>query len=374
MTLVGEAEALEAVVAPLQARGVFVRFLRVKVPYHSHYMDPLRTELEQSLEGIIPRAATLPLYSTVTGALVDGRDLDAGYWWRNVREPVYFAAAAGAMIEDGYTTFLELSPHPVLSASIGECLALKDRPGLAVPSLRRQEEERALMLGALGALYGAGYTPRWEDVFGEGGHLVPLPTYPWQRERHWAETAEARQDRLGQGAHPLLGRPVAGAHPAWQHDLSRRRLPYLEDHRLRQAPLLPGAAYVEMALAAAGQTWGQGALELEEVAFKKALFLPPPEVAGATAVQTTLDPETGRLRVYSREGTRAAAPGLIAPAGPAPGRCTPRPPCARARTARARPRRPCPPCASAAGSPSPRRTPTPPSPAWASTTAPPSRA
>ncbi|HEX2324051.1 MAG TPA: type I polyketide synthase, partial [Chloroflexota bacterium] len=231
VTLVGEAEALEAVVAPLQARGVFVRFLRVKVPYHSHYMDPLRTELEQSLEGIIPRAASLPLYSTVTGALVDGRDLDAAYWWRNVREPVYFAAAAGAMIEDGYTTFLELSPHPVLSASIGECLALKDRPGLAVPSLRRQEEERALMLGALGALYGAGYTPRWEDIFGEGGQLVPLPTYPWQRERHWAETAEAQQDRLGQGTHPLLGRPVAGAHPAWQQDLSRRRLPYLEDHR-----------------------------------------------------------------------------------------------------------------------------------------------
>ena len=132
---------------------------------------------------------------------------------------------------------------------------------------------------------------------------MPLPTYPWQRERHWAETAEAQQDRLGQ-------EPI----PSWA---ARRRGPprlaapqpapaaYLEDHRLRQAPLLPGAAYVEMALAAAGQTWGQGALELEGMAFKKALFLPSSEVAGATAVQTTLDPETGRLRVYSREGTRA---------------------------------------------------------------------
>jgi acyl transferase domain-containing protein len=81
-----------------------VRFLRVKVPYHSHYMDPLRTELEQSLRDITPRPAALPLYSTVTGALGDGRALDAAYWWRNVREPVYFAAATGAMIEDGYTT------------------------------------------------------------------------------------------------------------------------------------------------------------------------------------------------------------------------------------------------------------------------------
>jgi acyl transferase domain-containing protein len=298
VTLAGEGSALEAVVQPLQARGVFVRFLRVKVPYHSHYMEPLRAELSQVLAGLAPQVAAVPLYSTVTGTRIAGPELDADYWWRNVREPVRFAATTGAMIDDGYTTFLELSPHPVLAASIGECLAQRSRQGTVVTTLRRQEGERARLLGALGALYVGGYEPSWEGLYPTAGRIVPLPPYPWQRERHWIETASAQDDRLGRQDHPLLGRRAPGASPTWQLELNRRRLPYLDDHRLRQAALLPGAAYVEMGLAAARQSWGDGTYDLEGVDFKKALFL---AAGGAKTVQTTLDPDSAQLRVYSRE-------------------------------------------------------------------------
>ena len=100
--------------ANLETFQVFHRFLAGKVPYHSHFMDPLREELLASLADLHPHSASLPLYSTVTGTRIDGRGVDASYWWQNVRATVLFASALGQMIQDGYTVFLELSPHPVL--------------------------------------------------------------------------------------------------------------------------------------------------------------------------------------------------------------------------------------------------------------------
>lgn len=159
VTLVGDPDALTEVIAPLQARGVFCRYLQVKVPYHSHYMEPLRAELLDSLQELELRPTAIPLYSTVTGKLISGHDLDAAYWWRNVREPVYFAAAAHQLIQDGYDLFLEVGPHPVLSSSITECVALLGRQGVSLPSLRRGAAERAVLLDSAGALH-AGFEAR----------------------------------------------------------------------------------------------------------------------------------------------------------------------------------------------------------------------
>lgn len=303
VTLGGDPDALDAIVAPLQAQQIFCRYLRVEVPYHSHYMDPLRDELLAALDDLDPQPATIPLYSTVTGAIADGRELDATYWWNNIRHSVYFAAAVESIVADGYDTFLELSPHPVLAGPISECLIHLNRSGTVLPSIRRNEAERSIMLGSLGTLYTLGRPIQWQTLYGSTGRLIKLPAYPWQRERYWSESEESRDLRLGRQDHPLLGRPLQVPQPTWELEINRRCLSYLDDHRIQGATVYPGAAYIEMGLAAAGQIFGAGSYAVEELAFRKALFLPDHT---SPKLQLSLNPDTAAFAIYSR--TQAASP------------------------------------------------------------------
>ncbi|SEM89772.1 type I polyketide synthase [Lihuaxuella thermophila] len=298
VTLVGDPAALEKVLLPLQEKGVFTRYLHGKVPYHSHYMDPLREELLDVLQDINPRQASIPLYSTAFGKLSDGREWNAEYWWKNVREPVYFSSAIEALIEANTHTFLELSPHPVLTSSIKECLAQKEAEGTVVHSLRRKEPERAEILGSLGALYTLGFAVDWNAFYPEGGQVVKLPSYPWQRVRHWQESEASEQDRLGTGQHPLLGRRLRSPYPTWEVQMDKWHRRYLDDHRIQGEVVYPGAAYVEMGLAAAREAFGDrtSSLYVEDIEFHKALFLNEEKVP---KMQVLLDPNDGSFRIYS---------------------------------------------------------------------------
>ena len=297
VTLVGDSQALEEVKQHLDQQEVFCRYLRGQVPYHSHYMNPLREELLDVLDGLAPRVPELALYSTVTGKLVNSSLHDANYWWHNVRDTVLFAEATDQLIQDGYTTFLEIAPHPVLTSSVSECLAKRGREGMVIPSLRRAEEDRAMLLGSLGALYSSGKHVNWATVSAGSNQFIHLPTYPWQRQRYWAESEESRQERVGQPDHPLLGFRMAAPRPTWKLDLNTNILPYLNDHQIQGVMVLPGAAYVEMALAAATQVFGKGVYALENIEFHKALFLSHSE----PLLYMTLDPQDGTFEVYSEE-------------------------------------------------------------------------
>src|SRR5262249_30061904 len=122
ITLSGDSETLAAIARSLEERNSFSRFLEVNIPYHSPYMDPLEIELRESLSGLGTQISSVPLYSTVSGTTAEGRELDASYWWANIRKPVHFGSAIGQMIADGLETFLEIGPHPVLAHSIHEGL------------------------------------------------------------------------------------------------------------------------------------------------------------------------------------------------------------------------------------------------------------
>jgi acyl transferase domain-containing protein/acyl carrier protein len=300
VSLAGDPEALATVVETLRDRGVFCRFLRVDVPFHSHYMDPLRDDLLAALDNLAAGPAKLPLYSTVTAGRVDGPELGAAYWWRNVREPVFFAAAIERMSADGCDVFLEIGAHPVLSASIGECLRHCGREGAVLATLRRQSEERAALLGALGGLYALGLPVELRELFPPRWTPAELPLYPWQRERYWDESPESVRERFGAAPHPLLGRRLTAAHPTWQAKLDSRSAPYLVDHRIHGRVLYPGAAYVEMGFAALRAAVGEAAaIELAEIRFHRSLFLT--EGAFAT-LQTVVDPGELRFETWNRTG------------------------------------------------------------------------
>jgi acyl transferase domain-containing protein/thioesterase domain-containing protein/acyl carrier protein len=299
VTLSGDAAALEAIAAALKQRSIFCRFLRVNYAFHSQQMELVRDELLRALGRVEAQPASLCLISTVTGAAATAADYDADYWWRNVRLPVRFATAIDAFIERGRRLFLELSPHPVLGGSILECLKHRSVSGTVLASLRRNENERATMLGALGALHVLGCPVNWRGVY-PAATTVRLPAYAWSLERYWHETEQCRMARLSPVAHPLLKRRLPAAEPAWETAIDTESLPYLQDHQVQGRPVFPAAGYVEMALGAARALFGTGPSVIEDVDFQKAFFLPAGEETSRT--QFSYRPQDASFTISSSAG------------------------------------------------------------------------
>jgi surfactin synthase thioesterase subunit/acyl carrier protein len=187
IVLSGEKAALEEVLESLQQQQIFCRLLQVNYAFHSPQMEPFQDELRQSLEGVNPRTASIPIMSTVKGYICDGQAFDAAYWARNIREPVRFASAIKQLVQRKHNLFLEIGSHPVLAMNISQCLHDCSQKGVVLPSLRRNEGERVVMLGSCGVLYTQGYPIDWKRLYPSGGRCVSLPSYPWQRERYWFE-------------------------------------------------------------------------------------------------------------------------------------------------------------------------------------------
>ena len=199
--LSGDTDAIEDVMRRLTERGIFCRRVKVDVASHSSHMDPLRAELEELLRGIRPRLGSIPLYSTTTGCKEDGAALNAGYWSRNLRQPVLFSSAVRSLLNDGFDTFIEISSHPLLLQSIEENIRSSGKRAVAVGSLRRDGDDAAEMLNSLGALHVYGVSVDFQRLYSDG-ICLRLPTYPWQRERHWIETDDAPRPPRQISAHP----------------------------------------------------------------------------------------------------------------------------------------------------------------------------
>lgn len=297
VTLSGDSEELKRIAASLEERGVFNKFLRVEVAYHSPQMDPLRDELLASLVDLAPKPAQLPLYSTGYGRVIPGEEWTADYWWHNVRQPVRFAAAIKQAIEDGYAHFLEIGPHPVLGNSMKECAAALERKISCFTSLRRAEPEWPRFLLTLGEMYGAGIDPRWSALAPTSGRFLPGPQYPWQRQTHWVESDRSRMERLGLPGPVYLNRTVSTPNPCWEVEINRNYFPFLLDHGVQDQTVFAGMGYIEAALALSRRRHGMDAVVLENVSFERVLVV---DLSTLQYLVTEFDAEGGRFMVSSR--------------------------------------------------------------------------
>jgi acyl transferase domain-containing protein/NADPH:quinone reductase-like Zn-dependent oxidoreductase/acyl carrier protein len=308
----GRPDAVDAVVAQVSREGGFARRVRVDVASHSPQVEPLGEELAARLAVVAPRAGRVRFCSTVRGQVLDGSQLDAGYWVDNVRQPVRFAAMVERLVEEGSTCFLEISPHPVLGTAVEHIVRQRTAGAMVLATLRRDTPERLALLDSLGTLYRLGVPVAWHQLYPGSYHVLPLAGYPWQRERFWLPgQPDARPARRRTTGHPLLGERTESSldHGTylWTADLDRAALPYLADHRVREQCVLPAAAYLDLALSAAA-TLDAPAAVLEHVAFTTPLALPD---TGATVIQTSLTGgDSGALtfRCASRQPAEAGSP------------------------------------------------------------------
>ena len=190
----GDTNIVEQALAELEGRDVFCRWIKVDVASHSAHMDPLREELAQRLKGLQPRVGTIPFYSTTTGEIESGAELNADYWARNLRQPVLFSAAVKQLLAEGFDTFLEINAHPVLGQAVEECARQKNRAIVTACCLHREQDEYSALLDSAGTLIVNGLPVKLDRLYPKGA-CVSLPTYPWQRERHWLDTDSVSANR-----------------------------------------------------------------------------------------------------------------------------------------------------------------------------------
>ncbi len=251
----GEAGALDRLVERCEAAGVRARRIAVDYAAHSAQVEEIREELLEACAGIAPRSGEVPFHSSVTGGVLDTAELDADYWYRNLRETVRFEQATRGLLDEGCRTFVEASPHPVLSIAVQES-AEAGGTAAALGSLRRDEGGPRRFLASLGEAWVRGVPVDWRAAIGEEGvSFVRLPTYAFQRRRFWVEGGPGGGDpaAVGQAAaeHPLLGATVAladGRGWLFTGRLSLRSAPWLADHAVLGSVLVPGTAFLELAL------------------------------------------------------------------------------------------------------------------------------
>ncbi|MFB1299545.1 type I polyketide synthase [Mycobacterium sp. pW049] len=289
ITLGGDSAVLDDIVAQLDAVGIFNRYLVGNVPYHTHFMDAVREDLLAAFDGLSSARAVVPLYSTVTGERLERYEAGAAYWWQNTRATVLFEPALRRMLDDGYTHFLELGPHPVLAASIFET-AGKQRVSVTATQRRQQDDVRTF-LGSVGELHCHGRDVAWQALYPDHGSLLRLPTYPWQTKRYWNDTQEATELLFYKSVHPLLGQAVSAVHPTWEAEVSTVLVPFLADHRVQGSVVVPGAVYLEVALAAAEETYG-AACSVDNLVLHRAVIL---DDTCDPLLRTTLNKDDGTV-------------------------------------------------------------------------------
>lgn len=296
VTLSGDAAILNEIVESLDERDIFARLLQLNYAFHCPYLDPIRDELLSSLADIHPQPARIRFVSTVTGRDLSGAECDANYWWKNIRLPVQFAAGVDQLLAGDERIFLEIGPHPVLAHYLAECMEYAERAGTILPSLRRKENDQAILLGSLAVLYTRGCPVCW-DTLVEGGHLVSLPLYPWQHERYWNAPKASSQLPRGTISHPLLGAALKTTPTIWENVLDQQDDSIISEHCIDNAAVVSLAGYAEIVLIAARELFGKDTYVLEDVKVHQPLALSD---GNALAVQTLLSREDHTFQISSR--------------------------------------------------------------------------
>ncbi len=295
--IAGPPDEIDTLVAAVDARGLLARRVQVDVASHHPTVDPILADLRSELSGLTPAGPTIPVISTVdyTGPEMFGAD----YWVANLRNPVRFSQAVNTAAADN-SNFVEISPHPLLTRAVEETLDGKRVRVLG--TVNRDHPETLTFHTALATLRPPATTAG--ELGGNREHLVDVPATPWQHTSYWMPTGSG--GREFSGSHPLLGvhvelpaGPSSVAH-VWQSDVGTEPHPWLADHKVHGMPVMPGAGFAEIALAAGCEALRLPAdkLAVHRLEVEQMLVLD-----GRTRLTTQLFDEADgshRVEIYSR--------------------------------------------------------------------------
>jgi acyl transferase domain-containing protein len=209
----GDLQALDEFAAMAAFDGVRVRRVRIEYASHSHHVERIRERVLDATAGVSPRQTAVAFHSTVTGGLLDTRQLDSSYWYDNLRSTVRFGEVVDYLMREPGAVFVEVSPHPVLAVAMEETADALAASPVMVGTLHKDDGSAGRILTSLAELHVRGVEVNWEAVFAaDAPRRIGLPTYAFQRRRYWltAPHDTAPHDT----ATGSLAQPVAGGlHP-----------------------------------------------------------------------------------------------------------------------------------------------------------------
>ncbi|MBE1587065.1 type I polyketide synthase [Nonomuraea angiospora] len=298
----GDADAIEELIAGYEAQGVRARRIEVDYASHSAHVEAIEEELARLLAPVEPRAGEVPWYSTVRQCWLTGSEVDAAYWYENLRRTVWLEPSVRALAEQGHGVFVEVSAHPVLTMAVQETV----EDVVACGTLRRDDGGLRRLWTSAAELWVRGVEIDWTGVYEPARPTqVELPTYAFEREPYWPKTVQSNGDLtevgMGPAGHPLLAAAVSladGEGVLLTGRLSLKTHPWLADHQVNGQVLLPGTAFVELAVRAGDEA---GCDLLEELTLQAPLILPE---RGGVQVQVAVGApdEDGRraLAIHAR--------------------------------------------------------------------------
>lgn len=275
----GDEDAVCDIASTVESWGRRVRRLPISHAAHSPHMDAMLDEFHLVIQGVTLHPPSIPLVSTLTGRIASDEQLHSPqYWTDQVRQPVRFLDAVRTLAAQNVTTTLELGPAGVLSAMVEDCVA-DHGPVVSIAAMRAGQVEPHTVVTALGRLWTTGIPVDWQAFFSSTqAGTVELPTYPFQRERYWLESCAVPVDasELGVQAadHPLLATAVEVAgrdEMVFTGRVSSRSHPWLAEHVLFGAPVLPASVLVDLAIRAGDEL---GCTVMDELALREPLVLP----------------------------------------------------------------------------------------------------
>ncbi|MGA2165071.1 MAG: type I polyketide synthase, partial [Solirubrobacteraceae bacterium] len=299
VVLSGDRDAIERLRATWRQRGCKVTLLNVSHAFHSPRIDPMLERYREVAETVTFNAPEIPLVCNVTGDQRDADPCSPDYWVAQARETVRFAAGIATLERSGVGRFLELGPDGVLSAMVRQCVSADIEAGaLIIPAMRARGGDGEALIAMLAAAHTHGVHVDWAALFrGRGAERTDLPSYPFQRQRFWlqprASGGDLRAAGLGSADHPLLAAALAIAgRDEWLFSacLSLATHPWLGDHAVLGAVILPATAFLDMALAAGTYA---GLETVEELTLRAPLIVPPEQ---AVTLQISLGAPDGAGR------------------------------------------------------------------------------
>src|SRR5271163_3253101 len=315
----GATQTVCDLVTAWEQRGVLAREIAVDVASHSPQVDPILDELSDVLAELNPMAPKVPFYSATAFDPREQPVCDAWYWSDNLRHMVRFAAAVRAALEDGYRVFAELAPHPLLTHAVEQTADSLSMPMAAFAAMRREQELTHGLRGFVTDLYSAGAAIDFSVIYPRG-QLVDAPLPTWSH-RPLLLTSSGPDSRA-RGACTVPVHPLLGAHVrlheeperhVWQGEVGTVAQPWLADHRIHNVAALPGAAYCEMACAAARTVLGENS-EVRDIRFEAMLLLD--NETPVSAVASVISPDAVDFVVETfGEGTQVRRATAVLHAG-----------------------------------------------------------
>ena len=302
VTVTGKNDEVVRLLATARKMQIAGKRLAIGYPYHSRFLDELKTSMLQDLEGIDGMPSEIGFYSGCFGSQVNGADLDAQYWWKNAREMVRFREAVRAMAKDNVGVFVEISPVTILRSSIRDCLMEDGRNYPVVDGLgAERKKERAPLDIALDAL-ASGANLQGEKLLGPKRpfHAI-LPSYPFDRKPFKLDKEAGLDIFARDHQHPLLGGRLSPDSLVWYNDLSLGKLPWLADHVVDGRVLLPATCILEMFVEAASQVSGSDRVELRDLEIIRPIQL---QIDTSASIRVVFEQSAKRLTLSIRSGRR----------------------------------------------------------------------